>query len=792
MTTGEKGSIISIEDLTLVWRLFSKNWYLFIVLPALAAGIAFFYTHRLTDIYAAKTQILLKSEDVLDYSRNLSFYSTYESNQSQLRVLKSSDLIEDALGKLNLEVSYFIIGRIKVTEVYGSMPFVVVSDNFTENSIGKEFRLNIIDTSFFQLSFDINGSNFSKKYQYGDLILDNGLYITINKNLSLNDQSFIFLREINYMFKIQSRSDLVGKYKGTLEVKNLERTSVIEVSVEDELPQRAIAFLDSLSKVYIDYTLRNKIDVNVNTLNFINKQMEDITLIINDIETEIENYKETKSILNLTREEESFYRQLTDQESIKLLSERKLESLEELKNYLLNNTDEKFLPPSFFILLNDNFLKSSVTSLYELQMQRSGSLLRSTEKMLSIHETDQKMEQLRKNILIYMVNTKKFIENEQQRAIEQIAEYEDKIKNIPKTQRQLMNIERKLQINEKLYVFLLEKRAETIIARASIIAETKVIERARSMGIVRPDKNKIFLSLLSYGAGIALIISILRMLFYDRIETLKELTSSTKIPVLGGIPYSKEGDSHYVVVDSDPKAAITEAFRGIRTSLQYLSADKTSKVLLVTSLHSSEGKTFCASNLSTILARANKKTLLIDFDLHKPKVHKSLNIDASKGVSTYAISKTEYEESIIHTNIENLDVIIAGPIPPNASELVLSERIEQLLNKAKNDYQFIVLDTPPLGLISDAIVLMKFTDISIFVLHTKAATKQGLRFIEDVVLKSSPKSSALILNGIKTKRWRYYYGGYGYGYGYGYLYGYKYGYGYGYGADNKKAKTDKL
>jgi len=239
-----------------------------------------------------------------------------------------------------------------------------------------------------------------------------------------------------------------------------------------------------------------------------------------------------------------------------------------------------------------------------------------------------------------------------------------------------------------------------------------------------------------------------------------------------------------MIVDIDPKSRAAEAFRTLRTNIQYLNVGKGAKVVLITSNSPSEGKTFASINMAAILAKASKKVLLLELDLHKPRVQKALEMEADIGISTVIIGQSEIETSIKKTVVENLDVMLSGPIPPNPSEMILSDRLKEIIAYGKANYDYVIVDTPPAGLISDSIYLMQYCDISLFVLNTKFATKRIVHSINELVEKNNIQHFSFILNGVKHKRARYYYYskyGYGYGGGYGYGYGGSYGYGGNYG-----------
>ncbi len=241
-------------------------------------------------------------------------------------------------------------------------------------------------------------------------------------------------------------------------------------------------------------------------------------------------------------------------------------------------------------------------------------------------------------------------------------------------------------------------------------------------------------------------------------------------------------NENYLIVDKDPKAPVTESFRAIRTNLEYMASGADSKVILITSYNPGEGKTFCSINLATIFAKANKRVLLIELDLHKPKIQKALNMTSDIGVSTILIGKTGVADTVLPSEIDNLFVILSGPTPPNASEIILSKHLKEIFDYGRKEFDYIIVDTAPIGLITDALVIMKNSDVTLFVLNAKYAKKQVLGIAQEIVENNKLKNFGFILNGVKRKRSKYYYN-----YGYGYGYGYGKSYGYGYGGNEKKS-----
>ncbi len=803
----KSSSLIDVNELNKAIKIVSQNWLLIVLFLGIAYILAYVYIHKLTEISAAKTQILIKSEETYDYQSQIlaglgqsyNYYSSYEKISNEMRVIKSYDLIEKAVSKLNLDVSYYIIGRLKTTEIYESKPFQVDVISLNPGLYEQTIKLNFIDEKKYRLKYDRYGETVTHDFFFDKEAVNPDFKIVVKKNESIDQSAALSLKDLEYQFKIHKKSNLITKYQATLSVENEEYTAILTLLVEDEIPERAVLFLDTLSQVYLDYSLKSKVDINENTLVYIDKQLTEVIGILSQIEDDLENYKKQKSILDLTKEEDTYFKQLTDFEAQRTKLQLQLSSIGELEKYIILDKDPELLPPSFYINSEDEFLKKSVGELYAFQISRNGALFNSTVKNMSITEIDQKIKLLKNNILTYLGNTKVAIQENITRITRSINEYEGSIQNIPQKQRQLLNIARKQQVYEKMYSFLLEKKSSTIIAKAGIVPETKIIESARSIGVVKPDKTKILYSFLGASLVLSLIIVFIRTMFFSRIESVVELKAHTTLPILGEILFSKAGKSSYIVVEADPKSPITESFRSMRTNLEYMAANSTSKIVVITSNNPGEGKTFCSINLASILAKAGKRVLIVELDLHKPKVHLGLNMKSELGVSNILIGKESIKNTVLKTSVDNLDAILAGPTPPNASELILSQHMLELLDYGRANYDYVVIDTPPVGLISDAFILMKYADINLFVINVRMATKGSVNNAHEIVELNKLTNFGFVLNGVREKKSKYYYNRYSYGYGFGYGYGYGYGYGrgygyggyYGYGQKKKKDSDDK-
>ncbi|MFT3885246.1 MAG: GNVR domain-containing protein [Flavobacteriales bacterium] len=542
---GPKAGIIDVKDLRYFLRIFSKNWYFVVVAIILSAVLSYLYSYKIADVYGATTRILLKDNKVYDYQSQvysrIGYVSAFGDLGNQRRVLTSYDLVDQVLSKVNFDASYYIIGRFKTSEVYGGMPFTVTMEVLNQKLYEKPFDLHILSADKFELSYDRGTGLVSKELPFNTDIADPDFILRVDRSAEVAPGNIAKFTGNDYRFVRHSRPWLVNRYTTGMTVNNPQGTSILEVTVEDEIPARAKMFLDTLSQSYINYTLQSEFDINENTLRYIDKQMDEVSVILNKNEDDLQNFLLTRNILDLDKENNRYYTELVGYDAQKRQYELMIQSVDDLEKYVLNSGDEKLLPPSFYVLNDDAFLKAALSELYTLQMQRNDMLYPATEANAAIGRMDNSIQLNKANLLIYLKNTRSAIQEKIADVTHLIGEYEGRLRSVPQTQRDVQNIQRRVDVNEKLYEFLLEKRATTVIARAGIVPQTKVIEMARITGIVRPDKVKILYTFMIGGAIISLLLVFVRVLFYDRIENADQLRDATNLPVFGEIDFQREG-----------------------------------------------------------------------------------------------------------------------------------------------------------------------------------------------------------------------------------------------------------
>jgi capsular exopolysaccharide synthesis family protein len=798
-SNNKKQSLLSQKDVNLIFRIARANWWVPLLIIPLFYGFGKFYAYKKTNVYIARTQFLLKTNDTY-YQNNVlnesSFYSynSYVDNLNEKRIVESYDIASKVVDKLldKINVSYFIIGKVVTTEYFRDMPFKIIADETIINEINpgvyeQLYDFKITGSDDFEVSYEVDGQKITRKGKFGVDLPYTDLPFRIEKSFGKKDEAK--LRAAVYQFRIHSRKNILAELQGHLVAENLSYTNILEVKLTDIIAERAVLILDTLNSVYSINQLKIKFELNERTIEYIERQLNEITYSLKNFEDTMQNYKSKKNIIDLDWEKGDFLSKIGNYDNEKSQLQLQLSSLDDLEKYVVEDKDPQFLPPNVFVVEKAGFMIVAVNELYTKQIELNKMYGVAKENNPTVIELKSSIKKIKQDLLVYINNTRSATKEKILSVNEEILKYISEAKLIPGKQRDLLNIQRKANVNEQLYNFLLEKKASTKIARAGIISDIKIVESPRNLGTTTPEETeKTRKQLLYLGILITLGIVFTRALFLTNIESVEHLKDLTSIPLIGVLPYMKQGTTDGIVVEESPTSLMAEAFRNFRTNLAYSNIDTNSKVFLVTSFLPAEGKTFTSVNLAAILARSGKKTVLLELDLHKPRIYKRFNLPIQdKGITTYITGQHKIEEIISPTFIPNLYCMFAGPIPPNPSEFVLSEKMKELINYAKDNFEFVIIDTPPAGLLSDSVYLMQNVDSSIFVINTRTSSRKVINFLEELIVANNFKNISLLLNGVKKMGNRYYYKGYGYSYGYGYGYGYGKGYGYGRSGYGSKA-----
>ena len=803
MAKNSQTPLVSFEDLRPYLKLLGKNWWMLLGFAIVGYGSGRLVTHRMVDIHKATSELLVNQKENTgvdamlggrSVARNFSYYN--DEVQNQLRVLGSYDLVGRAIDKIGDHVDYHLVGRIKEMPVsrFGALDIEANVEGFAENMAGHAIDLFVLDATTCRVVLDATeaeDNQISFEALFGERIQKHGVDMVVRLDDGVAGDADRLQSAANQHFRIRvkTRAQRIGQYRGALQTTNVERTSVIAMTCNDVLPDRAKRFLDTLAATYIDYTAEARLATNLQTEVFINGQLDEINALTDTLERQVDYYRAQNEVLDLTREQNEFFNTLVDLERQLREMDVQAESLDDLGVFLSSRDANTELPPSSYFMLDDPWMAEQIGDLMELEAKRTALLLDVKPGSYQVRRLDSSARYVRSNVVTYLADKMGTVERRRIDLQAQIRDLESRLSGLPKTQRDILAMERKLGVNEKLAVYLLERKAATIIARASITPEASLIERARYAGKVGPDKRRTILTYTAVGFLLALALGVARMVFFERIESTSELREAVDAPVIAGIPFYEDMGDDPIACRADSRSAVTESFRALRTNLQYLLAKEGANVVLVSSLHPQEGKSFVSANLASILAKAGKNVALVDFDMHKPRVHHYMGLANERGASSLMIGKASLKDVLKPGAYPSLDVLTAGPVPPNASDLILSDRMKDTIADLKASYDYVILDTPPILLISDALVLMEHVDTALLVTNVAKSSRRGVQHLEDLLEQNGLKHASFVLNGVRTKRWAHYYNRYATTYGYA-TYGSEYGYGYGYGSSERYKNQD--
>jgi capsular exopolysaccharide synthesis family protein len=747
-------NLIDSKDIKKGLSTISKNWYWFVIFIGLGVIIGGAYLYNATKFYGATAELLIKPQkdpfkDAL--SESLPSAPRKEDIANEVKIIKSTKLIDETINKLNLDIGYYIEGRIKTGEVYKGTPFTVVGKLTDKNLYNIPFDIKIINQDSYVVEVNTNDYKFKRKSKFGVPVINDKFSFIVNSDSTVITRN-TKISDIPYIFKFKNHEALINKYQNALTIEKDQTASVIKISLEDEVEDKAIDFLNTLINSYIENSIEVQKTVNENTVRFIDAQLSDVENQLNSVESNLESFQKSRTTLNLGEESGMLYQRVVDFDSEKARMNIQLKSVDMMYDYLTSSNGENMaISPAVLAEANDPGLQGAFDELYALQQKRSNLLFSNTESSKSVIEHDQMISRTKQKISGIVLNIRKNLVNKINSISSQIGSYNSALRQMPTTQRGIVNINRNVEIYSQIYKFLLETRAQTVIAKASIVADKIVLEAATGDGLLHPLPVMTLAAGIGGGLAIALLIIFFKGIYYNYVFSKEDVKEITDLPIIGVIGKSKEAEEEYLVVDKFPQSQISEAFRVIRTNLSYFASKSKHKVILITSTMPGEGKTFTAVNIATILTRAKKKVVLLDLDLHKPKQANAFNLQNDVGVTSYIVGKSTINQITKESGIEDLKIILSGPRTPNASELILDENLEKLINELKEAYDYVIIDTPPIGLLSDALVLMKQSDINIFVMKAGVSKRDFIDIAHQLVEKNDIKHMSIVLNGVSSK-----------------------------------------
>ncbi len=578
-----------------------------------------------------------------------------------------------------------------------------------------------------------------------------------------------------YNFYFADLASLANEYRSKLSVGPIEKdASVVNLSVSGFVPEQEADYLNMLMDVYISYGRDYKTETADKTVDFIDKQIKTISDSLKKTETDMARFREGKSYFDPSREVVSIQNKLESFGIEKANFELQLKYYNYLSEYLTSNKSVDSIISPTVIGIKDPEIIRLVDDLVSIQKEKSKLGLNIEADQPAIDLTDEQSQDaikaLKENIRSGMGVLNISISEDNLK----IANVEEELKKLPATEIEYIKVQRAFDINNTVYTYLLEKRAETGIAKASIVPDNRKIDEASQYraSLIMPKTKKNYMVAIILGLILPMVSIVLIDLMNDKVIDRLDIENKTKVPVIGFISHS-EVTGEIPVVEK-PSSSLAESFRSIRTSLKYFVTENEHIVISVSSTISSEGKTFIPINLASIIAMLGKSVLIIGLDMRKPRLNKVLQFDESPGLSSYLSGNCSFDDVIKQTQVNNLFYAPSGPIPPNPSELIERDLMKKFMEKVKARFDFIIIDTPPVAIVTDALLLTQYVDINLFIVRQRYSSKSTLEIIEQLHFEKKLKNMAIIINDINLS------GYYGYGMRYKYSLGYGYSYGYNY------------
>ncbi|NND53014.1 MAG: polysaccharide biosynthesis tyrosine autokinase [Flavobacteriaceae bacterium] len=752
-----------------------SNWRWILLSLIAALIVAFLYLRYSTYQYQSSASIKLKEDNnsKLPEISSLQDYGFFADNSSnvldEIEIIKSRTIISKVVDELNLNIKYFVTGRVKENEVYLKPPINL--NFFATDSVIKKIDttlfLSIINQDRFELSNTDNKNLFGNvkgngtEYAFGDRIKTGfgDLIITPNiGNYGMSDGSQIKIA-------IKPHEEVVEDYKKKILIKNNVQSNVLTLTLNENIRIKAQLILDKLIEKYNEDAVQDKEQIVKVTSDFINNRLEIVSNELEQVDLTAEALKKDNRLSDIASQSSIFLQSEKENEAKLITASNQLQLIDYMDGYMnSNDSDSDLLPANIGIA--DNSVAETTKRYNDLVLQRDRILENSSDKNPVVVNLNNQIRAIKNNLNQSLNNLRSSTQITLNSLNREDARIRSQIFATPKKERQFRDISRQQSIKESLYLYLLEKREETAITLGMSSPNAKIVESAyTSITPISPKKNLVYLAALVLGLFLPIAFIYFMELLDTKVHTKDDVSQFVKAPFIGDIPSSSVKKSRRIIskVDYSPKA---EAFRMVRTNLDFMlksKDDETAKIIFVTSTMAQEGKSHTATNLATSWSYSEKKVLLIDTDIRVPKIAEYIGVKNKKGLTDFiGDPKLTIDDILVHVKDNNyLDAIPSGTIPPNPAELLMSDRVKLLIEKVKTKYDYIIVDTAAVGLVTDTLLISQFADLFVYVVSAEKLDKRQLHVAQTMYNERRLPNMTILLNGTSKKN------GYGYGYGYG-------------------------
>lgn len=766
-----------------------SNWMWFLFSIVIAMGIAYYYNISTEKIYGLETTIVVKERQnpLFSSGTNIAFNwgGVSDKVESIRKSLISRTHNEKVVTKLKFYIEYLKKGRFRNDDVYGNTPFTIELQPNQYQLLNTLIKISFIDDKSFELlvnfdsdkkynlinykdetskTIDFKAGNFKRTF-----LINEYINLPFLKAQIVGNKNLAHYKEQHFYIKLKTLNEATSKYQN-IRAKGLSGTSLVELSLTGSNKKRIVDYLNKTVEVLSKYELDQKTNYAYSTKEFIDAQFKNTSDSLKLIEDNIGKFKEQNSIYDLSAQGVEIFSQTTGLDKIQKELTDRIEYFENLETYIKSNSNYIKIPAPAIINIEDGSISELVGELTKFSIQKDKLSKEVTINHPSLKLVNEEIKTTREVLLENLASLKEATNISLSNSEKRLSSYNYQLAKLPNKEQKLLNYQRKYSITESNFVFLMQKRYEAAIAIAASVSDISVLDTAKDTGqsFIFPKVSFNYMIALLLGIILPLFVIIAIEVLDSKIHTVEDIERVSPIPVLGVVGNNLAENNLAVFLKS--KSTVAESFRALRSNIQFLfdrnKKDK-SKTIVVTSSVSGEGKTFVSINMATVFALGGKKTILVGLDLRKPKIFGDFDISNKIGVVNYLISEKSKNDIIQKTKIKNLDVITSGPVPPNPSELLISSATDELIDSLKEEYDYIILDTPPIGLVSDAIELLKYADSTMYIVRQGYSQKGMLKMINEKYIKDEVSNLSIVLNDFKVKS------KYGYGYGYGkYVNGY--------------------
>ncbi len=674
-------------------------------------------------------------------------FSSPNSVSNEMEIMHSRTLVEKTVRDLQLNVTYWAQGPIRYDESYVNSPFFI-----------KELTLKNITSP---IEYDVRVIDGGDKVHFEDEETDSTFTMAFGDTIHTYYGSWVLVRNPNVTEKnpkhtlgmvINSWAQTLYTYMSYIEATNInEYVNIIDLSISGITPQKNEDLLKYLINLYVQADIDDHNRIADSTIAFINNRLESVSQSLTSVDKDIESFKKANKLTDLTNDANELLQTSTTVNQSMQDKQVQYRVVDDLENYLSNADNNTRVMPTTAPISDPAFVQT-LDKYNSLELQRQSQLQTSTEANPNIKSIDIQLGQLRGDLLSMLRTYKKGLNTEQNDLVSRNSEMQGSIEKVPTQQRTYLDFTRQQNVLQGLYSYLLETREQTAVSKSNSLTDVRIIdEPIRAPLPYFPSIIIIVAAIIFLGLFIPSLVLFLRELLNKRVISADDINNATNVPVVANISHTKSKKGEKLVISKDTRTEVSEQFRTLRTNLQFLMPDASEKVMLITSSMGGEGKSFVLLNLASAIAISGKKVLIMELDLRKPNIYPKLNVNDSIGFSNYVISDIKAADIVQPTDVHpNLYFVGPGTIPPNPSELLASQnKVEQLFNDVRNKFDYILVDSAPIGLVTDALLLSKYTDMVLYIVRQRYTYKKQINLIQGIANDKRFRKINIILNDVK-------------------------------------------